>query len=163
MAPGQAHVRANVGLTTLLLEEAATRPNQNPSYAGFAQPSFASQYSDAQARVPHEPSTTEMPFIQSSTYESRGAGSYQAQFPFIDARSRHLPGPLEITSYLPSKGGSGDKLLINLRLNTISPFNRTLFFQSCSGADGAKPHSRSSKQKENISTTLSLLTSRLMR
>ncbi|OCK98842.1 uncharacterized protein K441DRAFT_684426 [Cenococcum geophilum 1.58] len=115
-------------------EEPATRPNQNPSYASFAQPSFASQYSDAQARVPHEPSTTEMPFIPSSTYESRGAGSYQAQFPFIDARSRHLPGPPEITSYLPSKGGSGDKLLINLRAKYDLTIQQNTFFSIMFGS-----------------------------
>ncbi|OCL11652.1 hypothetical protein AOQ84DRAFT_373795 [Glonium stellatum] len=109
-------------------DEAATRPNQNPSYAGFAQPSFPSPYSDAQARVPHEPSTTDMPFIPGSTYESRGPGSYQAQFPFIDARSRHPPGPPEITSYLPSKGGPGDKLLINLRAKYDLTIHQNTFF-----------------------------------
>lgn len=107
-------------------EAAATRPNQNQSYASFAQPSFASQYPDTQARVSHEPST-EMPFIPTSTYESRGA-AYQAQFPFIDARSRHDSGAPEIIHYSPSRGRPGDKLSIHLRANYDLTERQITFF-----------------------------------
>ncbi|KAF2503150.1 hypothetical protein BU16DRAFT_588716 [Lophium mytilinum] len=100
-----------------LYDAAATRPNQDPSYASFTQP-FASQYTDAQARASHEPSSVEMPYIPISGYESRGSSSYPAAFPFIDASSRslQLPGPPpEITSYHPTKGVAGEKFTINLR------------------------------------------------
>ncbi|KAF2193288.1 hypothetical protein K469DRAFT_730170 [Zopfia rhizophila CBS 207.26] len=97
-------------------DAAATRPDQFPTYTGFAQPSFASQYTDAQARLPHGPSSAEMPFIPTSTYESRGAGSYQAQSAFIDARSRHSVADSEITNVVtPSQGTAGSTIVLHLR------------------------------------------------
>ncbi|KAF2010411.1 hypothetical protein BU24DRAFT_356325 [Aaosphaeria arxii CBS 175.79] len=101
-------------------DAAATRPNQAPSYPGLAQPSFTSQYTDAPARLSHEPTTVEMPYISTSSYESRGASSYQAESPFIDARSRH-PAPqstneLEVTNVVhPSQGTAGSSVLLHLR------------------------------------------------
>ncbi|KAF2684007.1 hypothetical protein K458DRAFT_303847 [Lentithecium fluviatile CBS 122367] len=98
----------------------ATRPNQVPTYAGIAQPSFASQYTDAPARLSHEPSNVEMPFIPSSTYESRATGGYQAESSFIDARSRHPASHIvtesEITKYVtPSQGTAGSTVLLHIR------------------------------------------------
>ncbi|PSN71266.1 hypothetical protein BS50DRAFT_279396 [Corynespora cassiicola Philippines] len=99
----------------------ATRPNQVPTYPGLAQPSFASQYSDAApARPPHEPSNTDMPFIPSSTYESRAAVPYQTDPSFIDARSRHPASHAvtesEITRFVsPSQGTSGSTVLLHIR------------------------------------------------
>lgn len=61
-----------------------------------------------------------MPYIPTSTYESRGESSYQAEPSFIDARSRH-PAPRsatepEITNVVsPSQGTSGSTVLLHLR------------------------------------------------
>ncbi|KAF2258182.1 hypothetical protein CC78DRAFT_128711 [Lojkania enalia] len=101
-------------------DAAATRPNQVPSYEGFAQPSFASQYANAPARLPHELSSAEMPFIPSSTYESRGASSYQADPSFIDARPRHsVSHPAlgtEITNAVtPPQGTAGSPIILHIR------------------------------------------------
>ncbi|KAJ4289222.1 hypothetical protein N0V90_011564 [Kalmusia sp. IMI 367209] len=98
----------------------ATRPNQVPSYAGIAQPSFASQYTDAPARLSHEPANVEIPYIPSSTYESRGAGGYSADSSFIDARSRHpvthTITESEISEHItPSQGVAGSKVILHLR------------------------------------------------
>ncbi|KAF1976529.1 hypothetical protein BU23DRAFT_29008 [Bimuria novae-zelandiae CBS 107.79] len=97
----------------------ATRPNQVPSYAGIAQPSFASQYADAPARLSHEPANVEMPFIPSSTYESRGTG-FPAESSFMDAKPHH-PDHYTLTeseiskSISPSQGVAGSTLLVHLR------------------------------------------------
>lgn len=97
----------------------ATRPNQLPSYGGIAQPSFAPQYTDAPARLSHEPANVEVPFIPSSTYESRGTG-YPADSSFIDAKPRHSDTytltETEISEHVsPSQGVAGSKVLIHLR------------------------------------------------
>lgn len=61
-----------------------------------------------------------MPYISSSTYESRGESAYQADSSFIDARSRH-PAPRsaaepEITNVVtPSQGTAGSTILLHLR------------------------------------------------
>ncbi|OMP82209.1 hypothetical protein BK809_0006519, partial [Diplodia seriata] len=96
-----------------ITDYAATRPNQEQSYPGFAQPSFASQYPSAQARQSHGPSSSEqMPFISTSQLEARDV-TYQASYPsYIDARSRHLP---EVTEVSPRKGSHGTKLFIRIR------------------------------------------------
>ncbi|KAF2472871.1 uncharacterized protein BDR25DRAFT_312752 [Lindgomyces ingoldianus] len=97
-------------------DAAATRPNQAPNYTGYAQPSFASQYPEAQARLPHEPSTAEMPFIPSSTYESRATSSYQVPPSYTDAPSRHPAAEAEITNAVtPSQGTAGSTILLHLR------------------------------------------------
>lgn len=61
-----------------------------------------------------------MPFIPSSTYESRGAGGYQAESSYIDARSRHAASRTvtesEITKYVsPSRGTAGSSVILHLR------------------------------------------------
>ncbi|KAF2736766.1 hypothetical protein EJ04DRAFT_150995 [Polyplosphaeria fusca] len=101
-------------------DTAATRPNQVPSYEGFAQPTFASQYTNAPARLPHEPPSAEMPYIPSSTYESRGAGTYPTDPSFIDARSRHPAShpafESEITNAVqPNQGIAGSTIVLHLR------------------------------------------------
>ncbi|KAF2122328.1 hypothetical protein BDV96DRAFT_483159 [Lophiotrema nucula] len=102
-------------------DAAATRPNQVPSYEGFAQPSFASQYTNAPAPLSHEPSSAEMPFIPSSTYESRAGSSYQAESSFIDAGSRHPAShpaafESEITNAIaPSQGTAGSTIILHLK------------------------------------------------
>ncbi|KAF2197548.1 hypothetical protein GQ43DRAFT_475351 [Delitschia confertaspora ATCC 74209] len=97
-------------------DAAATRPDQVPPYTGYAQPSFASQYTDPQARLPHGPSSAELPFIPSSTAESRAEGSYQTEFPFIDARSRHLADTPELLDTVtPVQGTAASKILLHLR------------------------------------------------
>ncbi|KAF2639593.1 hypothetical protein P280DRAFT_402300 [Massarina eburnea CBS 473.64] len=98
----------------------ATRPNQAPTYAGIAQPSFASQYTDAPTRLSHEPANVEGAYIPSPNFESRGTGGYQAESSFIDARSRHPVSRIvtesEITkSVSPSQGTSGSTILLRLR------------------------------------------------
>ncbi|KAL1628714.1 hypothetical protein SLS56_005706 [Neofusicoccum ribis] len=89
---------------------AATRPNQEQSYPSFAQPSFASQYSSAQARQSHGPSSSEqMPFISAPQLEARDV-TYQPPYTsYIDARSRHLP---QVTSYSPKQALHGAKLFV---------------------------------------------------
>jgi hypothetical protein len=63
-----------------------------------------------------------MPYIPSSTYESRGSTEHQAVSSFIDARSRH-PAPhtsteTEITEYVtPTQGTAGSTVSLQLRTN----------------------------------------------
>ncbi|KAL6708056.1 hypothetical protein ACN47E_003490 [Coniothyrium glycines] len=100
----------------------ATRSNQAPSYPDVAQPSFASQYTDAPARLTHEPSSAEMPYIPSSTYESRGLGDHHPVSSYIDASSRH-PAPhaateTAITEFVtPAQGVAGSTISLQLRTN----------------------------------------------
>ncbi|OAL03110.1 hypothetical protein IQ06DRAFT_218361 [Phaeosphaeriaceae sp. SRC1lsM3a] len=100
----------------------ATRSNQLPSYTGIAQPSFASQYTGASARLPHEPARADMPYISSSTYESRGIAAHQPETSFIDAASRH-PASLpttetEISEYVtPAQGVAGSTVTLQVRAN----------------------------------------------
>ncbi|KAH7128676.1 hypothetical protein B0J11DRAFT_431328 [Dendryphion nanum] len=101
-------------------DTAATRPNQAANYPGLAQPSFAPQYSDVPARLSHEPSTVDVPYISSSTYESRGATSYQSSPAFIDARSRHPAthpaSEPEVTNVVqPCEGTAGSSLFLHIR------------------------------------------------
>ncbi|KAF2786513.1 hypothetical protein K505DRAFT_144173 [Melanomma pulvis-pyrius CBS 109.77] len=101
-------------------DAAATRPNQVPNYPSLAQPSFASQYTEAPARLPHEPANVEMPFIPSSTYESRAAGSYQTESSFIDATSRHSVSHPVAESQVtrnasPSEGAAGNPIVSHLK------------------------------------------------
>jgi hypothetical protein len=57
-----------------------------------------------------------MPFISTTSAESRGATSYQVQFPFIDARSRHLTETPElIDTATPAEGTAASKVLLHLR------------------------------------------------
>ncbi|KAI8941664.1 hypothetical protein NX059_002876 [Plenodomus lindquistii] len=100
----------------------ATRSNQVPSYSSVAQPAFASQYTDAPARLTHEPSGAEMPYIPSSTYESRGTGSLHPDPSFIDARTRHAvthaATDTEITELVsPTQGTAGSSVSLHLRTN----------------------------------------------
>ncbi|KAH7071942.1 hypothetical protein BKA63DRAFT_418476 [Paraphoma chrysanthemicola] len=100
----------------------ATRSNQLPSYTGIAQPSFVSQYTDAPARLTHEPSSADIPYIPSSTYESRATAGHQPDSSFIDARSRH-PASLtstetEISEFVtPTQGTAGSTVSLQLRTN----------------------------------------------
>ncbi|KAL5373899.1 hypothetical protein DPSP01_012362 [Paraphaeosphaeria sporulosa] len=121
----------------------ATRPNQLPSYGGIAQPSFASQYTDAPTRLSHEPANVEIPFIPSSTYESRGTG-YPADSSFIAAKSRH-PDTYTLTEseiserIHPSQGVAGSKVLLHLRTRfdlEADPLKFTIMFgeQKCVAA-----------------------------
>ncbi|ORY10048.1 hypothetical protein BCR34DRAFT_486286 [Clohesyomyces aquaticus] len=97
-------------------DNAATRPNQVPNYAGYAQPSFASQYTEAQAQLPHAHSSAEMPFIPSSTYESRGTSSYQVPPSYTDLGSRHAATGTEITNVVsPAQGTAGTPIVLHLR------------------------------------------------
>jgi len=100
----------------------ATRSNQAPGYSDVAQPAFASQYTDAPARLAHEPSGAEMPYIPSSTYESRGTGSLHPDSSFIDARTRHpvnhAATDAEITELVsPTQGTAGSTVSLHLRTN----------------------------------------------
>ncbi|KAF2450287.1 hypothetical protein P171DRAFT_137547 [Karstenula rhodostoma CBS 690.94] len=113
----------------------ATRPNQLPSYGGIAQPSFASQYTDAPARLSHEPANVEIPFIPGSTYESRATG-YPADSSFIAAKSRHPDTytltESEISEHIhPSQGVAGSKVLLHLRTRfdlEADPLKFTIMF-----------------------------------
>lgn len=92
---------------------ATTRSAQESSYATFAQPAFASQYSDAQPQEPHALSApVQLPYIAGSSYEARDASFPQHYSSFISARSRQLP---EIISYSPLKYVHGQKLSIWIR------------------------------------------------
>ncbi|KAF2747821.1 hypothetical protein M011DRAFT_476988 [Sporormia fimetaria CBS 119925] len=101
-------------------DAAATRPNQAPSYEGLAQPSFASQYIEASARLPHEHPAVDVSYMPSSQYESRAESGYPSESPFIDAGSRH-PAPhfasgTEVTNAVhPSQGTAGDRVILHLR------------------------------------------------
>lgn len=100
----------------------ATRSDQAPDYVDVAQPTFASQYTDAPARLPHEPSGAEMPYIPSSTYESRGTANLHPDSSFIDARSRHpvnhAATDTEITEPVsPTQGTAGSTVSLHLRTN----------------------------------------------
>ncbi|CAO2653760.1 Nn.00g031710.m01.CDS01 [Neocucurbitaria sp. VM-36] len=110
----------------------ATRSNQIPSYPGVAQPSFASQYTDAPARLAHESSGAEMPYITSSAYESRDAGEHQPESSFIDARPRHPAShtatETEITEPVrPTQGTAGSTVSLQLRTNYDLATNQHTF------------------------------------
>jgi hypothetical protein len=73
-----------------------------------------------------------VPFIPSPGFESRGTGTYQAESPFIDARSRHPASPpvteSEITKYVtPSQGTAGSILLLHLRTKYDLTADQTTF------------------------------------
>ncbi|CAI6330711.1 unnamed protein product [Periconia digitata] len=111
-----------------------TRPNQVATYAGITQPSFASQYTDAHTRSSHELATQGLPLVPSSPFSSRGAGAYQAEPSFIDARSRHPAAPpiteSEITKYVtPSQGTAGSTVLLHIRSkeNLTIPYQQPSF------------------------------------
>ncbi|KAJ8106378.1 hypothetical protein OPT61_g9578 [Boeremia exigua] len=100
----------------------ATRSNQVPSYPGNAQPSFASAYTDTSTRPVHEHSGAEMPYIPSSTYESRGPSDLLPAASLFDARSRHpashTSNETEITAFVsPTQGTAGSTVNIQLRTN----------------------------------------------
>ncbi|KAH7371405.1 hypothetical protein BKA66DRAFT_424176 [Pyrenochaeta sp. MPI-SDFR-AT-0127] len=110
----------------------ATRSNQVPSYPGVAQPSFASQYTDAPAQLTHESSSADVPFIPSTTYESRGAVEHQPDSSFIDARSRHPAShtatETEITEPVtPTQGTAGSAVSLQLRTNYDLATNQHTF------------------------------------
>ncbi|KAK8172623.1 hypothetical protein BKA80DRAFT_251931 [Phyllosticta citrichinensis] len=109
-----------------MYDYAATRPNQEQSYPSFAQPSsFASQYSSAQARQSHGPSSAEqqMPFISASNLAARDVTTYQAA-PY-SSYSRHLP---EVTSHSPSKALHGAKLYVYIRTSYDLATPPSLYF-----------------------------------
>lgn len=121
VVPVGAHVSASSTLTDHPLDAEATRPNQVPSYSGMTQPSFASQYTNAPARLSHEPANVEIPYIPSSSYESRGQADYPADSSsLLDARSRH-PAPHILTAseikrqINPTQGNAGSQVFIHLR------------------------------------------------
>lgn len=70
----------------------------------------------------HEHSSAEMPYIPSSSYESRGPGDLLPAASFIDARSRH-PAPhttteTELTGFVtPTHGTAGSTVSLQLRTN----------------------------------------------
>ncbi|KAL5426376.1 hypothetical protein PMIN06_012954 [Paraphaeosphaeria minitans] len=150
LPPGRMHpLRSHVSTISsstdqpTLPDSEATRPNQLPSYGVIAQPSFASQYSDAPTRLSHEPSNVEIPFIPSSTYESR-ATPFPADSSFIAAKSRH-PGTYTLTEseiserIHPSQGVAGSKVLLHLRTRfdlEADPLTFTIMFgeQKCVAA-----------------------------
>ncbi|KAH8723645.1 hypothetical protein GQ44DRAFT_619908 [Phaeosphaeriaceae sp. PMI808] len=100
----------------------ATRSNQLPSYASIPQSSFVSQYTDAPARLTHQPSSADIPYISRSTFESRATENHPPDSSFIDARSRH-PVPhtttdAEISEYVtPTQGNAGSTVSLQLRAN----------------------------------------------
>lgn len=74
-----------------------------------------------------------MPFIPSSTYESRGARTYQAESSFIDARSRHSASHTitesDVTKYItPSQGTAGSTVLLHLRTKDDLTIDQPTFF-----------------------------------
>lgn len=88
----------------------------------MAHPSYASQYTGAPARLTHEPSSADMPYISSSTYESRATAEHQPESSFIDARSRHpashTTAETEISVLVtPSQGTAGSTVSLQLRTN----------------------------------------------
>ncbi|KAF1942228.1 hypothetical protein EJ02DRAFT_177996 [Clathrospora elynae] len=110
----------------------ATRSNQVRSYSGIAQPAFASQYTDAPAQLTHEPSSAEMPYIPSSTYESRGIEAHQPDSSFIDARGRHTAShtasETEITEPItPTQGTASSTVSLQLRTNYDLAANQHTF------------------------------------
>jgi len=62
-----------------------------------------------------------MPYIPSSTYESRATGEHQPDSSFIDARSRHPAShtatETEISEVTPTQGTAGSKVSLQLRTN----------------------------------------------
>ncbi|MCJ1360938.1 hypothetical protein MMC16_000033 [Acarospora aff. strigata] len=86
----------------------ATRPLQDPSYAAFAQPSFASDQPFQQPLAPHGSNTEQLPCVAGSPYQTR-APYHEPQSAFLDIRPRPIP---EITSYTPSGGPQGTKIYI---------------------------------------------------
>ncbi|CAN9145085.1 unnamed protein product [Alternaria alternata] len=122
----------------------ATRSNQVASYPGIAQPAFASHYTDAPALLGHESTSAEVPYIPSSTYESRGIGDVQSNPAFIDAIARH-PASLadtktEITEPItPAQGTAGSLVTLQLRTNYDLDANQHTFIlmfgqKKCVGA-----------------------------
>ncbi|KAF2025676.1 hypothetical protein EK21DRAFT_75851 [Setomelanomma holmii] len=110
----------------------ATRSNQLPSYTGIAQPSFVSQYTDAPARLTHEPSSADMSYIPTSTYESRATVEHQPDSSFIDARSRHpvshTTTETEISEFVtPTQGTAGSTVSLQLRTNYDLAANQHTF------------------------------------
>lgn len=99
-----------------------TRSNQAANYPGIVQPAFASQYTGASAGLAHEPASADMPYLPSSTYESRGAANHRSDAAFIDAGLRH-PASLtatetEITEQItPAQGTAGSTVTLQLRTN----------------------------------------------
>lgn len=119
-------------LTTHNLDAEATRSNQVPSYSGVAQPAFVSQYTDAPARLTHEHSSAEIPYIPSSNYESRASGDLHSDSSFIDARSRHpvphVPSETELTEPVtPTQGTAGSTVTLQLRTNYDLASNQHTF------------------------------------
>ena len=107
-----------------------TRPLQDPSYAAFAQPSFASHHSFQQPLAPHGPDTEPLSCVGGLPYQAR-APYHEPQSAFIDLRPRPIP---EITSYTPSGGPQGTKIFIYLHsvyeLDTPPSLNFCLMFGS---------------------------------
>jgi hypothetical protein len=122
-----APVRAHVSVLVLLADHhptdaEATRSNQVPSYTGIAQPSFDSQFTEAPARLAHEPTRTDMPYLSNPTYESRAVAEHQPGSSFIDAGSRHpvsaTSAETEISEYVsPTQGTAGSTVSLQLRTN----------------------------------------------
>ncbi|USP75596.1 hypothetical protein yc1106_02870 [Curvularia clavata] len=100
----------------------STRSNQAANYSGIIQPAFDPQYTAASAGLTHEPLSANMPYLPSSTYESRGAANHRSDAAFIDAEARH-PAPLaftetEITEQItPAQGTAGSTVTLQLRTN----------------------------------------------
>lgn len=70
----------------------------------------------------HESSNADLPYIPSSTYESRAAGEHQPEYSFIDARSRHsvshTAAEAVISEYVtPTQGIAGSRVSLHLRTN----------------------------------------------
>ncbi|KAF2127685.1 hypothetical protein P153DRAFT_377233 [Dothidotthia symphoricarpi CBS 119687] len=110
----------------------ATRSNQAPIYPVIAQPSSAPQYTDAPARLTHEPSSAGTSHIPSLKSESRGTGDHQPDSSFIDARSRHPAThaftETETTGYVtPKQGIAGSTISLQLRTNYDLAADRNTF------------------------------------
>jgi hypothetical protein len=79
----------------------------------------------------HEPSSSEIPYLASSTYESRGAADHQPNPSFIDAGARHPAShttETEITEQIsPAQGTAGSIVSLQLRTNYDLATNQHTF------------------------------------
>lgn len=100
----------------------STRSNQAANYPGIIQPAFGPQYTGPSAGLTHEPSSADMAYLPSSTYESRGAANHRSDPAFIDAAVRH-PASLTVTEteiteqITPAQGTAGSTVTLQLRTN----------------------------------------------
>ena len=124
-----AHVSAT---DTHLIEYATTRPRQEQSYAGLAQPPFDPRFPSTQPDESHAlTSNPQVPYL-GQTFEPRDASYQTSSTSLTSARSRSAP---EVTSSGPFNGRAGEKVRIDFRSPTdysTLQVTFTLMFQEAS-------------------------------